>query len=345
MPIWPRSPLRRPDQPVDVVAQDAVLLDPLARGRGDLHEDGVLDVELALGDQLAERAQPGHDALGVVEAVDAEEHLARVAERLADLDGPLLHGLGAGQLLEARGVDRDREGRGPHGAPVGQVDQVAVGLVPDPVAHQAHEVAGAAGELEADQVGAEQPLEDLAAPRQLAEELGGRERDVQVEADAQVGPQVAQHLRHQLQLVVLDPDGGALGGHLGGLLGEAPVDRDVGVPPLAVELRLGHHVVVERPQGAVGEALVELLDLLGAQVHRDQLEAVLDEGLEVVVGPPGQPIQAPSLARITGSRAVTRPPGERRQPALPSGLVTRSTGSLLATITRSARPGVVTTSP
>ena len=27
--------------------------------------------------------------------------------------------------------------------------------------------------------------------------------------------------------------------------------------------------------------------------------------------PPGQPIQAPSLARITGSRAVTRPPGER----------------------------------
>ena len=29
--------------------------------------------------------------------------------------------------------------------------------------------------------------------------------------------------------------------------------------------------------------------------------------------PPGQPIQAPSLARMTGSSAVTRPPGEPRQ--------------------------------
>ena len=84
---------------------------------------------------------------------------------------------------------------GAHRAPVGQVDEVAVGLVPDPLADQAHEVRGAAGQLEADQVGAEQALEDLAAPRQLLEQLGRRERDVQVEADPQVGAQLAQHLR------------------------------------------------------------------------------------------------------------------------------------------------------
>ena len=184
-----------------------------------------------------------------------------------------------GELDEALGVDRDREGGGLHGPAVGEVDEVAVGLVPDPPPHQADEVGRTAGELEADQVGAEQPLEDLAAPRQLAEQLGGRERDVEVEADPQVGAQLAQHLRHQLELVVLHPDGGVLGGDLGGALGEALVDPDVGVPPLAVELRLGHEVVVERPQGAVGEALVELLDLLGGQVDRHQLEAVLDERL------------------------------------------------------------------
>ena len=140
---------------------------------------------------------------------------------------------------------------------------------------------GGAGALEADQVGAEQALEELAAPRQLLEQLGRRERDVQEEADPQVGAQLAQHRRHQLELVVVHPDGGVLGGDLGGLLGEAPVDRDVGVPPLAVERRLGDDVVVERPQGGVGEALVELLDLLAGQRDRDQGQAVVLERLEV----------------------------------------------------------------
>ena len=57
--------------------------------------------------------------------------------------------------------------------------------------------------------------------------------------------------------------------------------------------------------------------------------------------PPGQPIQTPSLARITGSMAVTSPPGDARHSGSPSAPVTRSTGSRLATITRSA--GTLTT--
>ncbi len=51
--------------------------------------------------------------------------------------------------------------------------------------------------------------------------------------------------------------------------------------------------------------------------------------------PPGQPIQVPSLARITGSMAVTSPPGDLRQVVLPSSFFTRSTGRRLATISRS----------
>ena len=77
------------DQAVDLVAQPAVLLDPLPRRGGHLHEDGVLDGDLAVAHQLAEGPQPVVDALGVVEPVDAEQHLARVAELLADLLGPL----------------------------------------------------------------------------------------------------------------------------------------------------------------------------------------------------------------------------------------------------------------
>ena len=159
-----------------------------------------------------------------------------------------------------------------------------MGLVADPLADQPDEVGGAAGQLEADQVGAEQPLEQLAPPRQLLEQLGRRERDVQVEADPQVGPELAQHLRDQLHLVVVHPHQGALVGQLGGLVGEPLVDLDVGVPPLAVELRLGHQVVVERPQGGVGEALVVALDLLGGHRHRVQVEAVGLERLEVLLG-------------------------------------------------------------
>ncbi len=143
------------DQAVDLVTQDPVLLDLLPRGHRDLHEDGVLDVEVAVADELGEGAQAGHDALGVVEAVDAEEDLARVAQLGADGLGALGDGLGARQVLEALGVDRDRERLGPHGTPVGQVHEVLVGLVADPLAHEAYEVLRAAGQLEAEQVGAE----------------------------------------------------------------------------------------------------------------------------------------------------------------------------------------------
>ena len=68
----------------------------------------------------------------------------------------------------------------------------------------------AAGALEADEVGAEQALEELAAPGQLQEELGRRERDVQEEPDADVGPQLAQQRGHEQELVVVDPDRRAL---------------------------------------------------------------------------------------------------------------------------------------
>ena len=50
---------------------------------------------------------------------------------------------------------------------------------------------------------------------------------------------------------------------------------------------------------------------------------------------PAQPIQTPSSARITGSSAATRPPGDGRQDAVPSSSVMRSTGSRFETITSS----------
>jgi hypothetical protein len=154
-----------------------------------------------------------------------------------------------------------------------------VRLVADPLTHEPDEVLGAARALEPDQVRAEEPLEELPSPRELEEELGGWEGDVEEEADPQVRAPLAQHPRHELELVVVHPDHGALGSQRRRALGEPPVDGHVGVPPLAVVLRLRDDVVVERPQRGVREPLVELLDLLGAQRDRHQPHVVLVERL------------------------------------------------------------------
>ena len=188
------------------------------------------------------------------------------------------------QLLEALEVDGDRERSRPDGAVVGEVDEVAVGLVADALPNESDEVGRPARQLEADQVGAEQALEQLAAPRQLLEELGRRERDVEVEADPEVGPELAQQLRDELELVVVHPHRRVLRGPRGGALGEPLVDAHVGVPPLAVELRLGDQVVVERPQGGVAEALVEPRDLVLREGDRVEGHPVVLERLQPGLG-------------------------------------------------------------
>ena len=68
------------------------------------------------------------------------------------------------------------------------------------------EVAEVGGGVEADQVGAEHALEQLLPGRQGAEQLFGRERDVQEEADPGVGEPAPEQAGHQQQLVVVDPD-------------------------------------------------------------------------------------------------------------------------------------------
>ena len=142
----------------------------------------------------------------------------------------------------------------------------------------------AAGRWKPDQVGAEQALDDRRPPGQLGEQLVGREGDVQEEADGQVGPLLAEHRRHQLQLVVVHPDDRALGGDGRGPLGEPLVDLHVGVPPGPVVLRLLDDVVVERPQRGVRHALVVAVDLVLGERHRDQRHAAGLEGLRGVAG-------------------------------------------------------------
>ena len=134
------------------------------------------------------------------------------------------------------------------------------------------------------------------------------------------GRSIAQHLRHQLQLVVLDPYRRRRGRRRASGFGEAAVDVDIAVPPFAVVDRLDDDVVVQRPQRGVREALVVLGDVVGGQAHRVKGAgrpgrwARSSTSMASVVGWQARPADpGPRRRRSSGSRAVTNPPGLRFQ--------------------------------
>ena len=100
-------------------------------------------------------------------------------------------------------------GRGQHGRLVrfgdGDLAGRRIGQQAEPLGDEG-EVLGAHQALKADEVGAEEAFDDLAAPRQAGEQLPRRERDVEEEPDRGVRSELADHLRDELQLVVVDPD-------------------------------------------------------------------------------------------------------------------------------------------
>ncbi len=115
------------DEAFDLVALVLVVLDRLSGGRGDLHHHVALRVEFARFEERGERLEPQTDALGVVEAVDAEQDHLRVAEAGADLAHPLARRSAGGHLLDVAHVDRDRE-RADVGQAIGMLDGVIVGV-------------------------------------------------------------------------------------------------------------------------------------------------------------------------------------------------------------------------
>ena len=202
---------------------------------------GVVRIEPAVSASSSPNGlQPHVDALGVVQPVHAEQQTVAGSPRSARICRGALRGRPAPASCSKRGgVDGDREradpdrcGRPPR--PAGPVPSPTAPWTSGPSSRRAshRKFCAPTGQLEADQVGAEQPPHDLRAPRQLHEQLHRRERDVQEEADPQVRPQLAQHRGHQLQLVVLHPHRRPAAALLGGSISEPLVDLDVRVPPI-----------------------------------------------------------------------------------------------------------------
>lgn len=143
--------------------------------------------------------------------------------------------------------------------------------------------------MEPNQIAVQQRFKDLVTDGKATVELRRRERAVQEEADAEAVESAAQEGREGQEVVVVDPDVVILGVEdLDDALGEELVGEDVGLPIGAVEAAAvvggeGEHVVEERPQRLLAEAVVEPVGEVLGEEGRDATEAVEERLRDVVL--------------------------------------------------------------
>ncbi len=169
------------------------------------------------------------------------------------------------------------------------------------------EVVAVVLDVERQQVVAEQPVEDGLLPRADAERLGVRPRDVPELAHHRVGPHLLDHPRQQREVVVLHEDNRlGVADFVEHGIGEAPVDLDVLAPVAVVEHRARVGDVAQRPQGAVGQAVVVAVLLARRQPHPPQ-------GVGRIVGRHAETAARVRRLAIAGAAAV-RDPGAAARP-------------------------------
>ncbi|MDT4832411.1 hypothetical protein FQZ97_659670 [compost metagenome] len=176
----------------------------------------------------------------------------------------------------AAGVHRGGHALQTHGAAIGDEARGAIlpadGLQRSHPARHVDEVFHLARDVKADVVALQQATDDLPAPRQHVEHIRRGEVGVVEEGDAQVRAQLAQVAGHHPQVVVVQPDDGTFGGFQGGAFGEGTVDLEEHLPVVLVEGGALPEGVQGRPEGFLGEALVEDVDLFLAQLDPRGLE-------------------------------------------------------------------------
>ncbi|MNZ96173.1 hypothetical protein D3C78_1153550 [compost metagenome] len=127
-------------------------------------------------------------------------------------------------------------------------------------------------------------------------------RDVQEEADAVVVAACAQRLGKRDQVVVVDPEDVVGFEERAEAFGEEFVDPLVAAEIGLVELGEIDPVVQDRPQHAVGEAVVVLLEILRAHVgqHVLHLPALDGGGLRRILGHLPAPAEPQPIALLHG---------------------------------------------
>ena len=150
------------------------------------------------------------------------------------------------------------------------------------------EVLGVTWGLEANEVRTGDAVEQLLSPRQPREQVGRWERDVQEEPDAKVRPALTHERRDELQVVVVNPHGCVRRRGSGDRISEPRVHAVVVVPPGSVIHGLSDHIVVQRPQRCVREAVVVAAQVSGVEGDRLQVvpEILREANRLPAAGPP-----------------------------------------------------------
>ena len=303
-----------PDLALDILAQPGVVLDPFPARRGHLHQDRLGRGEPALGQQLPVGAAAGAGCPWCSRAGPRRgSSVFGWPSSASDLVGPGPDVGSSPRVLHLVDVDGDREGAGAH--------RPAVDLDAAALAGAARAGGGRGGGSSGRPAGVWNPTRSApSSPRMISSRWGscmnssiGGNGMCRKNPIRRSGRRSRSMRRHQLELVVLHPDRRPGRRPPGGRLGEAAVDLPVGLAPVPVEDGRLDRVVVERPDGRVGLALVVVLDLLGRQRHRVQPDAVDLERrpARARARRPSRPRCRGCAARI-GCSAVTRPPGLRR---------------------------------
>jgi hypothetical protein len=182
--------------------------------------------------------------------------------------------------------------------------------------------------LEGDEVGSQQAAQKLLASRQHPEQVRGRKRNVQEEADCGLGRGLAEELGKEHQVVVVHP-------HLvtRAVVGEDDITKSrvrlhVGLPALGVVDEAGGELVEEGPQGLVRIALVEAAGERRRQIDRDEALPILPARQHLVA------------TLVSGFRSLARPAdpepaasrhhgGERRGQTTGAALLAPALGAAL----------------
>src|SRR5690554_356462 len=237
--------------------------------RGDLQEgDAPAVLGMMLKQMLVGENALGQ-ALGVVQAVDPQEQAPAIQAN--EQASPSLVAHLRRRLGEAVGIDGNGKAAGAQTAAKALdalfIQYLAAGLEAQIVQEGPQVSAG----LQTDQVAVAEPFHQFAVVRQGGEGLGGREGSVQEKADGVVYAALAQLLRHQEQVIVVDPDQVAGANLLRKLFGEEFVDPAIGFEMRAVILHQVGAVVENRPEHAVGIAVVVALEFGLGQVNGGDL--------------------------------------------------------------------------
>ena len=223
-----RHPTRLGELPVDLAHEvldlqaQIVVLGNILAARHDLLDERDPLMQFRIPVQgVAERNELVGNALGVIQAIDTEDHLP-ATQVLAEVIGKLADRVRGGAIGETLEIDADRERPDPdlsrcrcraRAFAAGALDPHIYHLpltlhrdAPYQGTRALEEVTPITQGLKTDQIELEQTPQDLEAPRQLQENVQRWERDVEEETESALRTHVAQLARHLHQVIVMHPD-------------------------------------------------------------------------------------------------------------------------------------------